>query len=72
MTAPEFSAREKLQEIEREIKFRHRVYSRAVHNGKMKLADAQRKLRLMTAIAEDYRRLIAAEPDLFNRSSFHG
>lgn len=68
--ADEFTARDKLREIEREVEYRHRVYGRLVKAGKMKSVEASRRIKLMTAIAEDYRRLASAAPDLFQRSPF--
>lgn len=68
-TAIEFTAREKLAEIEREIAWRHRVYARAIKAGRMPAKDAQRRIQIMNAIAEDYRRAITAAPDLFQRSA---
>ena len=64
-TPPTFTDREKLAEIEQEIKFRHRVYSKRVREGSMHLSAAQRKIQIMTAIADEYRDRIAAQPDLF-------
>ncbi|RRY08871.1 hypothetical protein [Brucella anthropi] len=62
-----FSAQEKLAELEREITFRHRTYSRLVKAGKMKLPEAQRRIQLLTDIANDYRNAASNEPDLFKR-----
>lgn len=65
--APDFTPKDKLREVEREIEHRHRVYARLIKAGKMRSADAQRRIQIMSAIAEDYRRAASAEPDLFNR-----
>ena len=59
------SDRDKLEEIEREIEFRHRVYAKQIKAGKMNPALAQNKIRIMTAIRDDYRNKIAKQPDLF-------
>ncbi len=51
-----WSATEKLAEIEREIGMRKRVYPREVQGGRMTQAEADRRLSIMEAIAQDYRR----------------
>ncbi|RWX72521.1 hypothetical protein [Mesorhizobium sp. M2A.F.Ca.ET.039.01.1.1] len=70
--APEFTVFDKLREVEKEVAYRHRVYRRLISAGKMKTAEATRRIGIMTAIAEDYRRAQAAEPDLFKRSVVGG
>lgn len=65
---PDFTAAQKLREVERELSFRHFVYPRQIKRGTLKSTEAQRRIQIMTAIAEDYRRALAAQPDLFNRS----
>jgi hypothetical protein len=47
---------DKLQCVVRELGYRHRVYPRLVANKKMSQTQADRELKLMEAIAEDYRR----------------
>ncbi len=59
-----FSASEKRAEALREVKMRERVYRRWVREGKMTAADADRRIALLQAIADDY-----AEPDLFTQGA---
>lgn len=56
-----FTAAEKREAAERELKFRRRAYPRFVADGRMNQAKADRQIALMEAIAADY-----AEPDLFS------
>ncbi len=51
-----FSATEKLGEIEREIAMRKRVFPREVQSDRMTQEQADRRLSIMEAIAQDYRR----------------
>ncbi|RGP37943.1 hypothetical protein [Pseudotabrizicola alkalilacus] len=46
---------EKFKVATREVKMRKRVYPRWVVDGRMKQADMDREIRVMEAIAEDYR-----------------
>lgn len=50
-----FTAKDKLDCIEREIRYRVRVYGRLVHDGKMSPDKAEHETALMRAIAADYR-----------------
>lgn len=60
------TAADKLQCVERELRYRHRVYGRLVERGKMTRQEADRELELMAAIAEDYREVAAEDaPQLF-------
>lgn len=52
---------EKLACIEREIRYRERVYPKRVAAGQMTQSFAAEQILLMQAIAEDYRRLIEKE-----------
>jgi hypothetical protein len=52
---------EKLQCVERELKFRHRVFERMIEKGKMTKRQADREIELMTAIVEDYKKLAEVE-----------
>ena len=52
-----FTATDKRKCAERELVLRLRVYERHVERGKMKKEVAEREIRLMREIAEDYRRL---------------
>lgn len=50
----EVTRREKIQCLQRELKYRVRVYSRRVAEGKMTQKLADRELRVMKAILADY------------------
>ena len=52
-----FTAADKLAAVERELKYRHRVYDRRVVEGKMTKELADRQIAIFEAIAEDYRQL---------------
>ena len=60
----DFSDKEKLSEIEREIKFRQFVYAKKVKDNSMTPRAAARGIRIMMAIADDYRKALT-EGDLF-------
>lgn len=50
--------------LEREIRMRRRVYPRRVAAGQMRQADADREIRVMSAILDDYAlRDLFADPD---------
>jgi hypothetical protein len=49
-----FTARDKADCAEREVRQRRRVYARLVFNGRMSQAVADRETALMQAIAADY------------------
>lgn len=55
MSAPPFTAAEKLAAVERELTYRRRVYARRVADEKMTQAMADRQIALFEAIAVDYR-----------------
>jgi hypothetical protein len=55
------SNHDKLQCVERELRFRERVYLRLVERGKMTEQQRKRELELMQAIVDDYRALARAE-----------
>lgn len=50
-----FTATEKLEAVERELKYRHRVYNRMILDNKMNREFANRQIGVFEAIAEDYR-----------------
>jgi hypothetical protein len=50
----DFSREEKLREIAREIAMRRRVYQRRIAHREMTVADAERAISIMLAIAKDY------------------
>lgn len=61
-----WSAQDKLAELEREIAMRKRVYPREVQADRMTQDQADRRLSIMEAIAQDYRRPPAVG-DLFEK-----
>ncbi len=56
------TTQDKLNEIERELRMRQRVYPRMIEAGKLKPEDASRQITVLTTIAADYRALVAAIP----------
>lgn len=56
-----FTSRQKQQAAAREVAQRQRVYPRLVEAGKMKQADADRQIAIMSAIEIDYRQRADAE-----------
>lgn len=56
---PQYSAEDKLREVERELGYRKRLYPRWVKEGKMKQEQADANIAIMEAIAEDYAREMA-------------
>lgn len=56
-----FSASVKLACVEREIKYRKRVYPRWIEAGKITDGFAAAQIAVMEAIAEDYRKEAAKE-----------
>jgi hypothetical protein len=61
----EITNKDKLACVERELKFRFRVYDRLVVRGKMTRAEQEREIELMSAIVEDYRTLTSADEPEF-------
>jgi hypothetical protein len=62
----EFTAREKLAEIEREIAMRKRVYPGLIAKGALTLVKANRQIEVMRAIAQDYQRGEADEQSILS------
>lgn len=60
-----YTNQDKAEEAVREVRMRERVYPRRVAEGKLDAASAERQIRIMQEIAEDYRTL-AANGDLFD------
>lgn len=56
-----FTARQKQQAAAREVAQRQRVYPRLVEAGKMKQADADKHIAIMSEIEADYRQRADAE-----------
>jgi hypothetical protein len=50
-----FSTTAKLDELERELKYRHHVFKKLVDQKKMSLDTAQRRIAILTEIADEYR-----------------
>lgn len=57
-----FTAQEKLECAERELKYRRSVYARRVELGHMSAELADRQIALMEAIADDYRAQVPPPP----------
>jgi len=55
MTGRVFTAAEKRREAEREVSQRLYIYARMVTEGKLTQVEADRRIAIMEAIAEDYR-----------------
>lgn len=56
-----YTAADKFEAVEREIKYRRRVYHRLVLDKKMTEEFSARQIGTFEAIAEDYRKLAAQE-----------
>jgi hypothetical protein len=61
MTDQPITATVKLAAVEREIKYRQRVYPRLIADGKMTDGFAAAQIAVFEAIANDYRTLAAKE-----------
>lgn len=57
-----FTLEEKVKELDRELTQRHRVYRWMVSKGKLKEDEAQRRIKIMTEIATDYRNKLKEGP----------
>jgi hypothetical protein len=51
-----YTAQEKANEARREVTYRQFVYSKKVAAGTMQQAEADRKIRLMAEIADEYQK----------------
>ena len=56
-----FTAAEKLGAVERELRYRRRVYARRIDEGQMTKELADRQIAVMEAIAADYLELANKE-----------
>ena len=56
-----FSNEEKLKELERELGYRHHVFKKLVDQGKHSLDTAQRRIAILSEIADEYRDKIKDE-----------
>lgn len=55
-----YTAEDKLRAVERELKYRRRVYARRVLEGKMTQALADEQISIFEAILADYQKLAAS------------
>ncbi len=55
VASPIFTRARKLEAVEREIKYRRRVYARLIEQGRMQAAEATLQIQIFEAIAADYR-----------------
>lgn len=58
---PPFSSRDKLQEINRELALRRKLYPGWVASGRLPQSTAAQRIALLEAIADDYTQLAASE-----------
>jgi hypothetical protein len=63
-----YSAAEKLKEIEREVIMRRKVYPGLIARGSLSIGAAEQRIAIMQQIAEDYR-VKAAQTNLFEAES---
>lgn len=56
-----FTAEEKYQELEHELKMRKQVFERLIKNGNMSAKTAERRIAIMQEIATEYAKLAASE-----------
>lgn len=60
-----WTATDKLNCVQRELKYRIRVYARLVAEGKLSERQASREIAIMAAIVDDYTKVVAREaPEL--------
>lgn len=55
------TAHEKLAAVERELRYRRRVFQRRIDRGSMTFVFAQQQIAIFEEIAEDYRKLAEKE-----------
>jgi hypothetical protein len=60
---PTYTAREKMQEAQREVSYREWVYKKRVASDAMSQSDADRQIAIMREIATDYGALAATEEE---------
>jgi len=56
-----FTNKEKADEARREVGYRQFVYSKRIADGRMKKAEAERRIAIMQEIQEDYTKLTESE-----------
>jgi len=66
MTDQTITPEDKYRCATREVQMRRKVYPRWIKDGRMYETDARREIEIMSAIAEDYRRL-ERQGDLFEQ-----
>ena len=57
----EFTARQKMEEADREVAMRRKVYPKQIARGDLSLERANWQIEIMRAIAQDYHRAAIAE-----------
>jgi hypothetical protein len=57
-----FSTKDKIDELERELRQRERVYPRLLSEGKLNPNDARRQIWILQAILADYEAIARLEP----------
>ncbi len=62
----EIGIKEKLDCVERELRYRARVYARLVQRGKMSEPQRQQEIRVMEAIRDDYAALFDEDAPMLN------
>lgn len=65
MTIGEFTIEQKIAELDREIKLRHRVYPRMVQRGQLTRETAQHRIAVLSSVLRDCQEK-AKEGPLFN------
>jgi len=61
MPEENITALQKLDALQRELKYRRRVYPRLIAEGKMAESFAKAQIEMFEAMAEDYRKLAEKE-----------
>jgi hypothetical protein len=62
----EIGIKEKLDCVQRELRYRARVYARLVERGKMSEPQRQQEIRVMEAIRDDYAALVDEDAPMLN------
>jgi hypothetical protein len=62
----EIGVKEKLECVERELRYRSRVYARLVERGKMSEPQRQHEIKVMGAIRDDYAALVDDDAPMLN------
>jgi len=62
----EWTARDKLKEIERELKYRKYLYPKWIEKNQLTVKAANKQIGILEVIAADYRELVARDEDLLD------